>query len=419
MDVPHVTLPRSHAFSSRASSRFFHLVDAIALAHEPTSTQLEKLDSAYQSTGKFLSECPEFGADLEQIHAHGSRQLGTIVRPRDTARQGFDIDLIARLSERSYQRYADPSGPTRLLDRLYHALRTYAQRHGLGITRWERCVTLEYADNMSADIAPVIDAPWLPDAVYGHTHGVIPDRALRSFNSTNPRGYAKYFDGIAAISPMFVSMESLAAMDSRHRAEVVPLPEQEVFGRLLCRLVQLLKLHRNVAFGAVQKGVDLAPSSVFITTLAAMAYELEAPKPHASPLSLLLDVVDRMPSLFQRYTLSNDSQEWVLSNPCAPQDNLAEGMNAPGKQEAFFQWHQRLIGDLTGILSAIENRQGADTLHRLVESTFGARSATAIHELQHRQKQTDLSASKVLLVGAGAGGSTTVAARSHTFFGDQ
>jgi hypothetical protein len=42
-------------------------------------------------------------------------------------------------------------------------------------------------------------------------------------------------------------------MDSVTRAEVTPLPDaQEVFDRLLCRLVQLLKLHRNVAFGVAQ-----------------------------------------------------------------------------------------------------------------------------------------------------------------------
>lgn len=73
-----VTLLQRPRISMRSSARFFHLVDAIARAHEPTETQLTALESSYNSTGDFLSSCPEFRGLLVQIHAHGSRQLGTL-----------------------------------------------------------------------------------------------------------------------------------------------------------------------------------------------------------------------------------------------------------------------------------------------------------------------------------------------------
>src|SRR5690606_810498 len=121
---------------------------------------------------------------------------------------------------------------------LFAALNRYAKAHCLRIHRWERCVTLEYANGMFADIAPVIDVP-SQFGIYGDTLGRIPDREKQRYELTNPRGYAKVFDKAAAISPVFTSdfHFSEATLDSI-RAEVLPLPDsQEVFTRLLSRLV--------------------------------------------------------------------------------------------------------------------------------------------------------------------------------------
>jgi hypothetical protein len=112
-----VTLPQHYRISLRSSARFFHLVDVIAGADEPTATQLSALERSHNSTGEFLSACPGFQGDLIQIHAHGSRQLGTIVRLRDGSREGFDIDLIAGLASGARHEYDGEHGPALLLDR--------------------------------------------------------------------------------------------------------------------------------------------------------------------------------------------------------------------------------------------------------------------------------------------------------------
>lgn len=408
-----VTLVPQRRASTRSSARFFHLVDAIARAHEPTPTQLADLERSYNSTGDFLSECPEFNGLLVQIHSHGSRRLGTIVRPRD----GFDIDLIARLAPAARYKYEGGRGAALLLDHLHGALSRYASAHGLQLHRWERCATLEYAGGMCADIAPVIDAPLL-SGPYGETHGLIPDRELRAFNSTNPRGYAKHFDLAAAISPNFRTTDfAVEAMDSARRADVAPLPDaQEVFDRLLCRLVQLLKLHRNVAFGSA-KDQDLAPASVFLTTLAAIAYAVEAPLPHASPLELLFDIVERMPSHFVRHKLPDGSEEWELPNPSAPTDNLAESMNDAARQAAFFAWHRRLLSDLKRILDVIEDHGGMDVLLKAVQVAFGSRGFTAVQQMETGRQERSRQVGRTILLAAPAAVPISVAARSHTFFG--
>ncbi|BEP67642.1 MULTISPECIES: nucleotidyltransferase [unclassified Variovorax] len=403
--------------SSRSSARLFYLVDAIGRLHEPTSTQLDALESSYRSTGEFLAECTEFRGELHEIHAHGSRQLGTLIRPMDESREGFDIDLIARLRKTAMLKYEGPNGPVRLLDDLFAALGRYATAHGLRIHRWERCVTLEYAGGMFADIAPVIDSPSL-FGIYGDTLGRIPDRQKHLYDLTNPRGYARGFDKAAAISPTFTSTLDFAEASMERRADVAPLPDsQEVFNRLLCRLVQLLKLHRNVSFGLAASGAsDVAPSSIFITTLAAAAYTALAPRPHDSPLDLLLEIVETLPDYFERMPLLNGGEHWSLSNPSAPGENLASAMNTPARQAAFNSWHSRMKEQLTEIVEAIEARAGLDVLLVKLEAAFGKRAARAIRDEEARQRQSSINIGKVALVSAGASVATT--ARAHTFFGD-
>src|SRR5438128_1452855 len=95
-DLP--SQPNRRRFSVGSSAKFFYLAEAIARVYEPTPTQLAEVDRSYHSTGEYLATCPEFDGLLYRVHAHGSRQLGTMVRPIDEFRDGFDIDLAACLA---------------------------------------------------------------------------------------------------------------------------------------------------------------------------------------------------------------------------------------------------------------------------------------------------------------------------------
>jgi hypothetical protein len=415
---PTILLTRPRV-SHQSSARFFYLVDAIAKGHEPTQTQLAALESSYGSTGEFLATCPEFEGLLLQVHAHGSRQLGTLVRPMDESREGFDIDLVARLHEFALRKYGGDNGPTLLLNHLYIALERYARAHSLRIFRWERCVTLEYAGGMCADIAPVADDP-LISVPFGDTHGRVPDRKLQLYEPSNPRGYVKFFDRAAAISPVFTGAVSFSeALEAMAKAEITPLPSvQEVFERLLCRLIQLLKLHRNVAFGGTSNDQDVSPTSIFITTLAATAYAAQARLPHDSPMDLLLDIVETLPDHFQRIPQEDGSQRWHLSNPSAPHDNLAVGMNTPQRQLAFDWWHQRLGKQLTEILAAIDGHSGMDLLLSRVEAAFGKRAACAIQQDQSQWRSAKKELGRVALIPA-VGVPVSAVAKQHNFFGGQ
>ena len=405
---------RRKSVSRSASDSFFFLLDAIAEQQVPTKTQLADIESSYQSTAEFLTARPEFEGLITQIHPHGSRELGTMVRPWDNSRDGFDIDLIARLDKRAFERYGDARGPARLLAHFHSAFDDYASAHGLEVKKWDRCVTLIYSGGMCADIAPVIDSP-LVSSPYGDTRGMIPDRAVARYQPTNPRGYSKFFRETASIKATFSAMEAYAA-DSVRKADIVPLRSpDEVFAPLLCRIVQVLKLHRNVRFGPQNGETDLKPSSGFITTLAAHAYAQHAPEAHISPLDLLFDIVATMPSKFELEETASGIQ-WFLPNPVAPASNLAEDMNEPGRQAAFYAWIEKFTEDLDEILQAVEQRAGIDVVIQRVEDAFGSKPANAARTALLKRQEAARNAGRATLFTATAG-PLTVKSRPHNFYG--
>ncbi|TXC81142.1 nucleotidyltransferase [Paraburkholderia azotifigens] len=398
------------------SDNFFFLLDSIAQQQIPTSTQLEQIESSYNSTAQFLAQRVEFDGLIKQIHPHGSRQLGTMVRPKDDSRDGFDIDLIARLEPAALRRYGDERGPARLLNHFQVAFEEYANTHGLTLKKWDRCVTLCYAGGMCADIAPVIDDDPAHSNPYGATHARIPDKSVARFESTNPLGYTKFFKERTAIAANLQAIEAAVFDSVRKSAEIVPLNDpDEVFEPLLCRIVQVLKLHRNVSFGGSSGVQDYAPSSIFITTLAAHAYAEKAPIFHTTPLELLLDVVEAMPTKFVS-TSDGRKEFWELPNPAAPASNLAEDMNTTERQQAFRQWIAKLVDDIERILAVIEERKGIDSVIDEVRLVFGQRPAKAVEKALLEKQQKERAAGKATFF-TGTAMPVTVQSRKHNFFG--
>lgn len=322
----------SKSYAAHAESFFVRLVEDVGRSLEPSESQLATLERSYRSTSEFLVECPELKGHLEEIHPQGSRQLGTMTRPL-RRKDGFDIDLVARLNRSAWTVYSGAGGANALMNQLHAALKRYADQHSLKLHRWSRCATLEYADGMCADIAPIIEYPHLT-ALHGEHHGMIPDRELRSFHPTNPKGFSRLFSDIAAVTPIFSGIALDSIVEATRKADIVPLPDAEVFGRLLCRLIQMMKLHRDALF-ADDSLEHLRPSSILITTLAARSYEIKAQVPHFDQLDLLLDIIRTMPTLITKEPDSYGRVEWIVDNPTAPGDNLASSVNSDVKQQAF------------------------------------------------------------------------------------
>jgi hypothetical protein len=208
---------------------------------------------------------------------------------------------------------------------------------------------------------------------------------------------------------------ALEQVEAMRKADITPLPSVEVFGRLLCRLIQLIKLHRDVAFAApsVEK---LCPSSILITTLATRSYQMKAQVPHFDQLDLLLDIIRTMPTLIQTRPLGNNHVEWIVDNPTAPGDNLAASVDSRAKQDALLQWHGKLIEDIVDIMDATERRAGLDQVAHKVSSSFGDKAGAALRQAQLTRQNQHRSAGRVTSF-TNAGIVLPMSARGHTFFG--
>ncbi|SDM44097.1 nucleotidyltransferase [Polaromonas sp. JS666] len=416
-DSIHLSVPR-RSHSERASGQFFHLSSVVASVFVPTHKQLETLDGSYLSIGSYLTESEEFRELTIEVHGHGSRQIGTLVRPLHVREIGFDVDAVLLLKRAAMLRYGGAEGARRLINDLHRVLKRYADHHRLGIEKWDRCVTLVYVDGVRVDVAPVIEDP-LVSIPSGETHALIPDRLLERYAPTNPRGLEQGFNTAAKIQAIFTRvLKEAQVLDYATRADVAPLPDPDVVSkRLLSIFVQLMKVHRNICFGAPKNdSEDLSPASIFITTLAAISYTLKAPQPHETPLDLLLDVFETMPMCFQRERRPHGDEIWALPNPWAPGDDLAACMNTPQKQAAFFQWHTRFCRDIGELLESIEQRSGSGVTEALVEKAFGPRAASAVRE-DSAPKAPTSHAGRSVVFGTAAGAMASLPARANTNFG--
>ncbi len=270
-----------------------------------------------------------------------------------------------------------------------------------------RCWRLNYANEFHMDIAPSIPNPSC--AAGGE---FVPDKQLRCWKETNPKGYQALFERRASLLPRMKMLEALAK-DSL-RAEVEPFPEPVALKGLLRRTVQLAKRHRDVYF----TDPEFAPISVIITTLASRSYEYcVANFVYETEFDVVIDIIRYMPSFIETSDIQGRRQ-WYIWNETTTGENFAEKWNKdPRLAEAFFRWHAEA-------LDVFQQMMGANGLDQLAESlgaSFGETPvnkaiASITEEVGKARERRALSVAPAagLIIGATAS-STPV--RANTFFG--
>ena len=272
---------------------------------ELTDRQFELAKSRYEAVGRWLAGAEEKLIRTVLIYPQGSTAIGTTVKP--IGRIEHDVDLVSHVVE-----------PDQLISpaALKFAIGNSLRSNGLYAPILEemgRCWRINYTGEFHLDITPSIPNPECPKG------GVlVPDKELRSWTPSNPKGYKTLFLERAKIMPQMRLSKSMAAMDSA-RSVVEPYPEQVGFKGILPRTVQLSKRHRDIHFQ--QLDPSLAPISIIITTLASRAYEFCALNTvYDSELDLLCDVVGHMPHFIQVDT-SSGRRQWFIWNETTDHDH--------------------------------------------------------------------------------------------------
>ncbi len=379
----------------------YSLLDQICQALELTAAQLEAARTSYEAVAEWLSESDNPLLKWIDIYAHGSTGLGTTVKP--IGREDFDVDLICKVLRFTADR--PPSELKRIVgDRLKENARYAAM-----LEEKKRCWRLNYAREYHLDISPTIS-----NATCGNGGELVPDKKLREFKPTNPKGYKELFERRAALMPSLRIQKALTAED---RAAVEPFPVHGSAKGILRRTVQILKRHRDVHFLEVVE--EIAPISIIITTLAAQSYEYCVKSfVFDSELDVLIATIRLMPHFIDKPVV-NGRRIHVVANETTVGENFAERWNIePARVAAFYEWHTKALADF----EALPTLQGIDVITKSLEESLGSSAVRKVIDARTENISQARTAKKLYvaptigLTLSNAANATPV--RSNTFFGD-
>ncbi|MHB8797878.1 MAG: SMODS domain-containing nucleotidyltransferase [Thermoanaerobaculia bacterium] len=359
------------------------LLARICRALQLTPTQHALAESHYVSVGNWLGSG---GSPLDRydpmIYPQGSLAIGTTVRPLD--RNEYDLDLVGQLE-------MGARDPVAVLNEVEARLRAHGV-YGPMTERMNRCVRLNFAGDFHMDILPARRDPSLPGTCL-----LVPDRELRDWKPSNPKGYAAWFDARAAQG---TSRKIL-------RASIEPLPDHEPAHEktALQLAVQLVKRWRDIYFASTP---DLAPISIVLTTLAGQHYAGE-PSPMEALSRVVSSILGALPPFGRLYVL----------NPMNPLEDLSEKWDEdPRRYPAFVAGLRMLDKDLAAIRGAHGIARAAEQLERL----FGPVVPGVITE-QARAIEKARCNERLGVTGTRAGalvtavGPSAIAVAKNTFYG--
>jgi hypothetical protein len=322
----------------------------------------ERAADRHRSLGEWLHRDESLVVEFDpDVRPQGSFRYGTVIRPLK-AEDEYDLDNVCLLRKLSKSALTQAE-----LKRLYgEEIKAYARAHSMlaPASEHHRCWRLHYADeiNFHLDTLPCVPedpevirrlqqatvAPELATRAVAITDRRHPQYEQRATNwlSSNPRGFARWFEQRAALG------RSVGLIENRAKAAIEDVPAYE-WKTTLQRSIQILKRHRDVMF---RKTPDVAPISMIITNLAARAYQGES-----DLASALTNIIEAMPSHVR-------SVYPRVPNPADPAEDYADKWARDARLEkAFWQWHtqvKRDVADLSRLLGG--DRLGPEVREKFV-----------------------------------------------------
>lgn len=374
------------------------VLEHICQALELTEAQQRLARERYEAVGNWLALSRDPLLRGLTIYPQGSVPLGTTVKP--LARQEHDVDLVGW----------NPSlpvatQPSALKKAIGDRLRQSGHYNDI-LEEKPRCWRINYANEFHLDITPSISNPSC-----GAGGELVPDKPLKRWKPTNPKGYRAWFEKRAALEPAYRVLKRLSFEDVR--ANVEPFPTQAPLKGVLRRTIQLVKRHRDVHFAKADP--SLAPISIIITTLAAKSYAYCVSSfVFDTELDLLESIIRLMPVFIDKGH-SNGVRQWYIWNETTDGENFAEKWNRePKLADAFYAWHARALNDVEKMIGLA----GLDTLNKSLAASFGeAPVAKAIESLTSAVSSARSAGGLTIRPTAGLTAGVGMVVRTNTFFG--
>lgn len=251
-----------------------NIVEAASLS----GTKLIEMKKHYEAITNLLENDSQFWgkySELIEIYEQGSVSLGTTIRPLG---DDFDLDLVLQLNV-CYEGYSSKS----LLDELVRVFKDSSlYKDKLEVKN--RCVRINYAGDFHMDILPAMKRDNNPQS----TAIMVPDRELKDWTPSNPKGFTNWF--LTRAKNFQATEDYRASLNTKELLDEKPLKNT----------VKLLKIYRDEYY--VDKNEDYKVPSIILTTLAGMAYQGS---------STITDTLDR----FLNYLNTRLDEDEVLSIP--------------------------------------------------------------------------------------------------------
>jgi len=336
------------------------LLEGICRAIQLSPALYEDAKSKYEAVADWLARAGSPLARFDpEVFPQGSIRIGTTVRPR--GQDEYDVDLVLLLStviDDAMHLYG-------LVRNRLLAHRTYARI----LEEKKRCLRLNYSGQFHLDVLPARPAFRL-----GSTRLWVPDRELRSWSMSDPKGYASWFLGIAE--------------DERDRilGNTEPLPEFKSVEEKspLQRTVQLLKRRRDVYFD----GDEDAPRSVVLTTLAARHYRRQQ-----SVLATLVGTLELVGAEIQRA-----QGMLAVPNPTLPQEDFADAWDVHS-----YARFVRFVRDFRAELVKLGRSQNMESVAEQLAVMFGDRPTDTAYREYGKLLQARAEAGRLYVGVAGVG----------------
>jgi hypothetical protein len=398
-----------------SNHQLFKMLEKITNYIDISKSQYKDAEEKYLAVGKYLSEGEYCLIDKKiclangEIYAQGSMKLDTVVRP--IGEEEFDIDLVFYTPNICISKMP----PEKLKKLIGDRLKSETSRYKDKVYSTNRGWCIKYKNQFHLDITPSLEKMDEQD----NDSELVADRNLSKYMSSNPKGYAEWFESIALKIPKIRStqelfrssifMDSIVSMEES--ASITELPKHEPSKLLLKRFVQIFKRHRDEMYkNETQLDKKNKPSSIIITTLTTHAYlDCIEKNEYHNEYDLMLDVLRFMPD----YIVVQDNIDWI-ENPTVNDENFAEKwQEKPLRKKKFLNWNSSCIS----FFERFHSEMGQDVLLDSLEEGFGKKPTELIREayiqeLNRSRKDGFIKASTVIAT------STPIKAKTNTFYGN-
>ncbi|MFA9373681.1 MAG: nucleotidyltransferase [Poseidonibacter sp.] len=387
------------------------IVEELTKGLDITDSMFKEAEKKYYAVAKYLGESTNPLLQGADIYLQGSMKLGTVVKPHK--KDEFDIDLVILLPNVNSSHNSDMIHKI-IGDRLKEDKSPYKDI----CESKNRCWTINYKSEFHLDITPAISNAFVEAEVFHYTDTaeLVPDKKLKEWKDSNPKGLAKWFSDIAKLMPIFVlkrfvSFDSALSVKAINESYTVEdIPDNNEFKGLLRRTIQLLKKHRDYYFIERKEAPEeYKPISILITTLATKSYEkiVFDRVEYNCPFKMMKDIVGQMNLFIKK------EDGFKVANPTNEKENFAEKWNDDIEYaKAFGQWQKAAFEEL----DELQKQSGIDTIGRVLEKSYGKDSSNRVIESFNKEVKDGRDIGKIA-TGILTASEATVTVKENKFFG--